>query len=481
MKKTKRIIAVVLAVLVMASCLCVTAFADGEETNVLAKYAEGTGYVALGDSFTRGYGAGATEDENDKTWLYETIRMDDTKNSECRNVTGSFPLKIAEEIGCATPDEITEKTATYWPIAQNAVTTAFILDLLGIDDGFCDTDYIYYTGEDSVWEQGALNSRYLTDLDYFGDPESYAFGSNEKYGAVGSAMSIREIINNASLISVQLGMGDVIQRAQILGLKGVDLSNIEEMAVGVEKTVALMYEGFEYWKSAYPLVLNYIKENNSDCTVILIGAANPLSNIIISEEAYVPVGTALTVITGLMNQCYAEWAKEYGFIYADINNVEFPAEVEDITFSKYLAAEAEDQGKMGHPTPNGYSQIARIIVNALKEKDAAEQAAKTTVKVELGRFKRVDYVLVDNKAVTGYEMNDSVLSVNVGNPFAKNLTVATITEKGTLAISTYSLSYDNGYTAHKLYTTNDVIGAIKTTAKTAVTAIKGALGKLFSK
>ena len=107
-----------------ASLILVPAFA---EEDPYAELKEGIGYLAIGDSFTRGYGAG--DNWQDQIYLNEYPGESDN----CRNVDGSYPNRVAEAFGLYAPDDIRDTDAKLWPLAHDAVSTAYVLDLLGIE------------------------------------------------------------------------------------------------------------------------------------------------------------------------------------------------------------------------------------------------------------------------------------------------------------------------------------------------------------
>ena len=55
MKKMSRFLAILLVFALMIPCFSITGFAT-EKDESLAYYASGTGYIAFGDSVTRGWG-----------------------------------------------------------------------------------------------------------------------------------------------------------------------------------------------------------------------------------------------------------------------------------------------------------------------------------------------------------------------------------------------------------------------------------------
>jgi len=80
MKTVSKLLALLLTLAMLSSFLCLPSFAD-ETYDRYASLKEGTGYVAFGDSYTRGYGA------NDN-WEMQTSAVDIYGNYNCRNVDG---------------------------------------------------------------------------------------------------------------------------------------------------------------------------------------------------------------------------------------------------------------------------------------------------------------------------------------------------------------------------------------------------------
>lgn len=452
MKKMSKIVAMLLVAVMLSTTLCFSSFAESNEADI-SRFREGTGYVAFGDSITRGYAASPLWDE-------EGYRMDTTENPNSRNVTGSYPKLVAEAIGCNCPDSILDKSGEYWPIAQDAVTTASLLDLLGVEDDYYDSEYAY------SYETGRV--RYDTFLHYFGDVESMNWDGETRYGKDGAAISIRDLVSQSSLISIAIGMGDVWNRARSLATWDVgadDFSDTETVINVVKALVARMYEGYEYWVTHYPLILDFFKENKrSDAEVVILGTINPVFNMNISDELLYPVGSALSAITALMNSHYKEWAKEYGFIYVDISNVETGSTDANVGLIDFLTSFSErEQGKATHPTPDGYRQIAREIVFALKEKESAQNSKKSAIRVDLGRIKSITEVRVDGRAVKNYTFEDGVLTIPHRLTDAKSLSVTSVDNSGKIAVATYMLTYSasDGYSAHRTYTTNDFGSVIR--------------------
>ncbi len=365
MKRISKIIAPILAVLMMASLFIVPSFAAADP---YASLKEGTGYVAIGDSFTRGYGAGTN-------WQNEIYLNDTYGNFNCRNVGGSYPNLVAEAFGLNAPDDIRDTSAKLWPLAHDAVSTAYVNDLLGLDDGFRDEEFTY--------DKSYMMERYDTDLRYFGDPASLALSGASAYGRTGEVMSVREMIKNASLITIGLGQTDVIYKAQIFGLNTLDLSDMAALPGGIANILSLLNKYFDYWKGAYPLLLDFIKENNPNAKVVLVGTLNPIKDATLNDDIAVRIGSLINFIMDSINAYTKQCALKYGYTYVDITDVDTPASVTQMSIGHILSISDDiEYALIAHPTPNGYRQIAERIVSAV-EKELAKDSASGFGRIKL--------------------------------------------------------------------------------------------------
>lgn len=359
MKRLSKILAPILAIIMTSSLLLVPSLAS-EANDPYAQFKEGTGYVAIGDSFTRGYGAG-------EHWQDQIYLSDSYGNFNCRNVDGSYPKLISEAFGLNTPDDIRDKSATMWPIAHDAVSTAYILDLLGIDDGYRDEEFTY--------DQNDMQERYATDLAYFGDPQSYTVDGTSTYNKTGEVMSVHDLIKDAGLITIGLGQTDVIYKAQTFGLNTLDFNDIASLPAGIKNIIDLLDKYFDYWIEAYPLILDFIKENNPDATVVLVGTLNPIKNATLTDDISIRIGSIINGIMDKMNAYTKYYAMKYDYLYVDISDVDTPSSVTQMSIGQILSiSDSTEYALIAHPTPNGYSQIAEKIIDAV-DKDLAGESS----------------------------------------------------------------------------------------------------------
>ncbi|MBQ9507333.1 MAG: hypothetical protein IJR51_09285, partial [Clostridia bacterium] len=179
---------------------------------------------------------------------------------------------------------------------------------------------------------------------------------------------------------------------------------------------------------------------------------------------------------------YRQWAKKYNVRYADISSTETQATENDWS----LLGDFKDNTFTGtHPTQKGYDYIVRQILAELPPVDESKN-----IKVDLGRFDKVDYVLVNGIPVTNYTMDGFTLDIPYSLPGAANLTIGVKNDDGTISVQTYTLIYSvtDGYTAYRVYGNNDVeelskrpfntfIKLLKTIFEKIVDAIKGLFNK----
>ena len=358
MKRFSKYLALLLSVLMTASLFLAPVAAADAQADPYAKLKEGVGYVAIGDSFTRGYGAG----DNWQDQIYKNEYPGES--DDCRNVDGSYPNRIAEAFGLYAPDDIRDTDAKLWPLAHDAVSTAYVLDLLGIDDGFRDEEHLY--------DSSAMMRRYAADLQYFGDPLSYKLDGTGAYGQTGEIMSVREMIKNASLITIGVGQTDVIYKTQIFGLNTMDLSDTAAIPAGVANILKLFNGYFDYWKRAYPLLLDYIKEVNPDAEVVLVGTLNPIKDATITDDVAIPIGNLINFMMDSINAYTKLCAVKYGYTFVDISDVETPAAATTMSIGHILSISDDiEYALIAHPTQKGYAQIAEKIIAAV-EKDLAK-------------------------------------------------------------------------------------------------------------
>jgi len=454
MKKITKFLTLALSLIMIFARLNVSAFAATEsKVKQYGVYDPETGrggYVAFGDSVFRG--CGATEHYSDG---YDDYKNDGSYYEyEHRIVNNSAPYIIAQAIGCTVADDYSVKDPTkntFVNCCFPGQTLTQVMDSLGIEHDYRDNDY-----DHGVWA-GTINN--------------FANYCSEAADAV----------KRANLITIELGMCDVFWRSSYLAGEHNSEKNLDYVTELLEE----MYAGYDRWVACYPKFIEQLQAWNSDVTIVLVGNYNVAFNMALNDDSVIPVGTALSSITALMNQKYEQWAEDYGCIYVDISNVDTAASQNNwsIQGEEY----ANDPTVAGHPSVEGNTYMGRQVVNALPLEDVVkEKTSINDIVLDLGRFKFVSAVLVDNVAASDYEMTDEYeLTVHWFNPFAKLLTVIVKQEDGKIASYSYQLSNDlTGYKAYRIYSTNDVTKTVSTAARSVNSVgnkVVGALSNLFKK
>jgi len=445
MKNHKRILSLALSLVMLLSLVCIPAAAEKSQVK---QYGKTGGVLVLGDSFAAGIGS--------ENWLDEVENVQQVYGTDWKRwVTGAFPALVADAVGCEAPGNMNTTDGNFWPCSVPGQTLAATMDLLGIDDGFVDTEY-YHNPDIQL-----MHNYYQKSLKYFGDTEkSYAEGYVlEQDGLTGSAV---DRVQDASLIIVELGMNDIFSRAFL----GTFYDSIfsEETSVGesinaaaVAKLGSTIAESYAYWKNAYPKLIQSLKNMNENATIVMVGFANLTYNITLNDESVTPLGTVIAPFILAANNQMKEWASEYNTIFVDISNVEMGAAQNDMTLADLM----QNFVVMTHPTPEGHAQIARLILNSLpREGDVENDSRLTDIVVDLGRYDSVDFVAVNGHYVTNYTIENNVLTVPSLVTTARRLMIGVVRD-GKLQIVYYHLDFDeDGYSASRVYSSNDTFGSV---------------------
>ncbi len=409
MKNSKAILSVCLVLLMLFACIP-SAFAADEHTSV-RQYGQEGGYIAFGDSIARGVGATGDNDA-------------ETHDFYDRTVEGSYPYLVAQAVGCNIKDDASDPDSNFWPVCFHGQTLALTMDLLGIEDGYYDDVYAHGSAKDSF--------RYYDTM-------------KELYG------DAAEKLKQASLITLGFGFSDIFYRAIVVA----QIRNPEFNAAFIPDILSGIEEGYSYFVKTYPMLLSYIKENNPDATVVILGNYSVAGDTPLSNDIMLRVGIPIQSVLDKFNKMLVKWAKEYGYLYCDIANAETLASQNDIGL---LSGFMDNAGLAGHLSPEGNAMIARDILKLLPAADGSTQEKTKDITVDLGRFTAVtrvklDGVILDEDrySVDGYE-----LTVKNCRITAKSLVVVAENEKGQTSRYNYCLSYKNGgYQVKLKYGIND--------------------------
>jgi hypothetical protein len=298
-------------------------------------------------------------------------------------------------------------------------------------------------------------------LKYFGCEQSFNGTHGESYaeGECAQCGNIYELIDRASLITVQLGMADVFYRAYRIATNGnslagglsFDLRSTDAIKELVSTAIKELKAGEEYWKTYYPLLIKTLRERNPDADIVMVGAFNLVSDLTLADETIAPLGSLMSAITVSMNNCMRKWQEEYDVLFADISNAETLATEKGWS----LLGDFKDNSFAGtHPSQNGYNYITRRILSVLPETETYEGLA-----LDIGTLDKVDFVLVNGVKVNNYTLDGKILIVPC-SPLAVNLTIGAENENGKITIRTYQIvrNTDGTYKACRIYGNSDALG-----------------------
>lgn len=453
MKKTLiKTLSLALTLLLALGCVALPAGAADTPDPV---FADG-GYLVIGDSISRGCGAEGFYLDRDGNPLPEGSLGGQYDIFEMRNVKGSFTTQIAEKLGYSMPFDTVDPDGNFWPLCYPGLTVSVLLDLMGIEDDFDDLllDYMNYD-----WMLAYFGSEEYSK-DGFKEGDDTKEAVIERFGGLGQVGPIDELVKKSNLITLELGMCDVFYRTYRIVSNGgaladgltFDTSTVQGILGLVKTAISEMYNGYNFWKTWYPVVLDKLIEWNPDATIVLVGAFNLVDQMRITNEDAIPLGNIVDVLSDSMNRQMEKWADQRGdnVIYVDISNTETLSAENDWA----LTGDFLPNSFAGvHPTQNGHNYIAGRILNALQPEDNGKN-----IVVDLARFDRLDYVLVNGIKVTDYTLDGTVITIPCDHILATNLTIGVRDENGALAIQTYCLKYSraDGYTAKRVYGTNDL-------------------------
>jgi len=404
MKKWTKWLSVILIMAMLIPCCSFLSSAATADT--VRSY---NSILALGSSITRGYGL-----MEDWGITYE----------ERAYYEGSFPTVLAD--ATKVPDENRE-IFTY-----GGMTSSAMLVMLGEEEDFTD-EY---------------------------DVNGFAYGN--------LIMELRDDpcftkpLSEAELITLEFGMGDVFYRAVVLsGISyalGKDTATLVE---ALERYVYYTYDGYRNLMENMSRILASVTGKNQNATVLLIGMYNPLANVALDSESVLPVGSALSAVTMLINAGYKRLAKQYDNVtYVDVSNVETGATngeyglLSDEFFGKDAGAEST------HPTRQGYHYMAQQCIGALPVKEGEKQVSKNNIVLALCDVEEIVGITIGNTVIRNYSWNADTRVLTIPRIF-RSTGIMTLTAKigggGGIGCFIYQVTYHDGYEAYRLYSTPNTL------------------------
>ncbi|MBQ8082631.1 MAG: hypothetical protein IJ241_00460, partial [Clostridia bacterium] len=354
MKRTRRVLTILLALVMAMSAICISAFAAHKK--------QYQSYVFFGDSVTTGFGIQSYFDVAEEGGTAEGMR-----------VAGAYPDLVAKGVG------IDEDNENYYNEAHSGWRTSELRETL--DPSYNNDD----GAAAKALSKGMANNKVLAD------PQSKELQDR-----------IREEIAKSDLITIDLGSNDIQlpiimalyaaiypQYASYFGQQEYKDWIIEDllkkygsendMIVKLTEAVAKIH-GIEYaleivskaalsglykFHTNYPAIIKMIHEINPNADIYVIGLYNPLSDTAISDDIPLKIGKALDPVMMSLNLYLAQLnpAKRY-YTYVDAFNTSV---LGTITLSSLVGKDMNLAG-MGdytmyiHPSVKGHAYIADQVL-----------------------------------------------------------------------------------------------------------------------
>ena len=397
MRKTRKILAALLAMVMAMSVFCLTAFAGEKKTY--------TAYTFFGDSVTAA--AGLPSYYSFFVYNPETGKYEGT--AEGQRVLGSYPDLVAQGVG------INNGLENYYNESHSGWRTSEVRELLDPD---------YYNDDGAVAKALSLamaNGKAIADPQ---DPELRE--------------DVREEIAASDLITLDLGSND-IQLPIIMTLYSVmnptasedykawmiekllqKYGSASELINNLAQTVASLHgvefaleqiakatlTGLHKFNTNYPVIIDKILEINPTADIYVIGLYNPLSDTLISEDLPIKIGKILDPMIQGMNLYLSQLNPARGhYTYVDAFNTAVlgTINVSELFTGGGLSAEGMGEYTLYvHPSLEGHAYIAEQVLKAIPDKPAVLNGI---VKGEDGRWA----LYKNNKVVTsatGIYQND---------------------------------------------------------------------------
>ena len=388
MRKTRKILAALLAMVMAMSVFCLTAFAGEKKTY--------TAYTFFGDSVTAA--AGLPSYYTFFVYNPETGKYEGT--AEGQRVIGSYADLVAQGVG------INNGLENYYNESHSGWRTSEVRELL-------DPDYYNDDGEVAKALSYAMaNGKKIADPQ---DPELRE--------------DVREEIAASDLITLDLGSNDIqlpiimtlysvmnptasedykawmieqlLQKygsaSELINKLAQTVASLHGVEFALEQVAKATLTGLHKFNTNYPVIIDKILEINPTADIYVIGLYNPLSDTLISEDLPIKIGKILDPMIQGMNLYLSQLNPARGhYTYVDAFNTAVLGTINASELFTGGGLSAEGMGEYTlyvHPSLEGHAYIADQVLKAIPDKPAVLNGI---VKGEDGRWA----LYKNNKVVT---------------------------------------------------------------------------------
>ena len=397
MRKTRKILAALLAMVMAMSVFCLTAFAGEKKTY--------TAYTFFGDSVTAA--AGLPSYYTFFVYNPETGKYEGT--AEGQRVLGSYPDLVAQGVG------INNGLENYYNESHSGWRTSEVRELLDPD---------YYNDDGAVAKALSLamaNGKTIADPQ---DPElrkqvhdelaksdliTLDLGSNDIQLPI--IMTLYSVLNPTASEDYKAWMIEkLLQKygsaSELINNLAQTVASLHGVEFALEQIAKATLTGLHKFNTNYPVIIDKILEINPTADIYVIGLYNPLSDTLISEDLPIKIGKILDPMIQGMNLYLSQLNPARGhYTYVDAFNTAVlgTINVSELFTGGGLSAEGMGEYTLYvHPSLEGHAYIADQVLKAIPDKPAVLNGI---VKGEDGRWA----LYKNNKVVTsatGVYQND---------------------------------------------------------------------------
>lgn len=377
MKRTRQLLALLLALVMALSVFAVSAFAVQKK--------QYTAYTFFGDSVTAAAGLPSYY-----SFFYKDPETGKTMGTaEGQRVLGSYADLVAKGVG------IDNGLENYYNESHSGWRTSEVREIFDItcynDDGaLAKALATAMANGKAISGPEELRPRVLEEVKN-SDLITLDLGSNDIQLPI--IISLYSVTNPTASADYKAWMiekllqqyGDANELIKQLADAVVQLHGVE---FALETIAKATLTGLNKFRENYPVIINEIHDLNPDADIYVIGLYNPLSDTLLSDDLPIPIGKILDPMILSMNLYLSQLnpAKKY-YTYVDAFNT---VVLGTINASDLFSGGGLDATGMGtytlyvHPSEEGHKYIARQVLNAIpdaeksSEEPAEEQSAPSS-------------------------------------------------------------------------------------------------------
>ena len=380
MKKTRKLIALLLALVLTMSVLAVSAFA--------AQKKQYHAYTFFGDSVTAA--AGLPSYYTFYHYNPETGKYDGT--AEGQRVIGSYADLVAAGVG------INNGLENYYNESHSGWRTSEVREIL-------DPDYYNDDGAvakalseamangKAIAEPAELRPRVVAEIKQ-SDLITLDLGSNDVQLPI--IMSLYSVMNpKASADYKAWAIEEMLEQfgtqMEVISYLAEAVAAMHGVEFALETIGKATLTGLNKFRVNYPVIINAIHDLNPNADIYVIGLYNPLSDTKVSDSIPIPIGKVLDPMILSMNLYLSQLnpARQY-YTYVDAFNTAVlgTINVMDLIGDGGLSAEGMGEYTLYvHPSEEGHAYIANQVLKAIP--DADEQAAPAEEPVDPAKLNGV--------------------------------------------------------------------------------------------